>query len=168
MNNTYIAIGMFFIFSGLVLVALGALTAYFGARRSRIVGIGLLIIGLIFLFIPFLWKNIDSGDLIYSFLEVIAVIIGLGIAIGLFIAMIISSEPKPDIQIPEVSGEEDKQKEEKKKEKPIDEEAVKDTKKEEKKENPADEEAVKDTEKEEKKEIKDADTVKEGAEEKEE
>ena len=99
-----------FIFSfALFLLITGAFTAYFGSGKSRKIGAGLLIAGLL---IGILWVVIRilgyigpdsnaqicyttagwlSGVVIQAIVIVLAVIIGAGLAIGLFLLAIMKS-----------------------------------------------------------------------------
>ena len=88
----------------LFLLITGAFTAYFGSGKSRKIGAGLLVGGLV---IGFLWALLewqyksalgdflavdDLGNLIVgSILVLIAALIGAGLAIGLFLLTIMKS-----------------------------------------------------------------------------
>ncbi|TLZ65347.1 MAG: hypothetical protein E6K12_10105 [Methanobacteriota archaeon] len=82
----------------LFLVITGAFTAYFGSGKSRKIGVGLLIGGLI---VGIIWgwyagpgpaSNVDLvGIIVQSIGVILAAIIGAAIAIGLFLLAIMKS-----------------------------------------------------------------------------
>jgi len=86
---------------GLVLLIAGAFTAYFGSGKSRKIGAGLLVGGLV---VGFLWMfltafggPLDPGQgflsqvVIQGILVLLAAFIGAGAAIGLFLLAIMKS-----------------------------------------------------------------------------
>lgn len=88
-----------FLIFGLFLVLAGAFTAYFGSGRSRGIGVGLLVvgivIGLLFAFLYSFYGTSPTGQLhtlIWeSFLVLIAAVIGALAAIGIFLVAIMKS-----------------------------------------------------------------------------
>ena len=84
----------------LVLLVAGAFTAYFGSGKSRKIGAGLLVGGLV---IGFLWgylvssygplnSNANLGDIVVqSIVVLLAAFVGAGAAIGLFLLAIMKS-----------------------------------------------------------------------------
>jgi hypothetical protein len=81
---------------GLFLVITGAFTAYFGSGKSRKIGAGLLVGGLI---VGIAWGLVAIGDpsvslggvILQSFGVLLAAIIGAAAAIGLFLLAIMKS-----------------------------------------------------------------------------
>jgi hypothetical protein len=81
---------------GLFLVITGAFTAYFGSGKSRKIGAGLLVGGLI---VGIAWGLVAAGDtnvsltgvILQSFGVLLAAIIGAAAAIGLFLLAIMKS-----------------------------------------------------------------------------
>ncbi|MEM0128849.1 MAG: hypothetical protein QXG65_01600 [Thermoplasmata archaeon] len=83
---------------GLFLVLAGAFTAYFGSGRSRAIGVGLLVagivVGIVFAFL-YSYYGVPPhalGTLLWeSFLVIIAAVIGALAAIGVFLVAIMKS-----------------------------------------------------------------------------
>ena len=86
----------------LFLLITGAFTAYFGSGKSRKIGAGLLIGGLVIgiLWALLRWYGVVNPDkhgawlgdvIIQSIVVVLAVVIGAGLAIGLFLLAIMKS-----------------------------------------------------------------------------
>lgn len=87
------------VFSLLLFIA-GVFTAYFGSGKSRKIGAGLLVIGLIIgIVVTFIFSNYGPLDDVVRITEVIsqsiavilAAVIGAGIAVGLFLLAIMKS-----------------------------------------------------------------------------
>ncbi len=87
------------VFSLLLFIA-GVFTAYFGSGKSRKIGAGLLVIGLIIgIVVTFVFSNYGPLDDVVRITEVIsqsiavilAAVIGAGIAVGLFLLAIMKS-----------------------------------------------------------------------------
>lgn len=82
----------------LMMVIAGVFTAYFGSGRSRLIGIILLVVGLV---IGVLWTvlagftdiiEIELGDVIWdAFLNILAGLIGILAAIGVFLLAIMKA-----------------------------------------------------------------------------
>ena len=87
------------VFSLLLLIA-GVFTAYFGSGKSRKIGAGLLVIGLVIgIVVTFVFSNYGPLDDVVRITEVIsqsiavilAAVIGAAIAVGLFLLAIMKS-----------------------------------------------------------------------------
>jgi len=105
MEDLYVAfLSMFLLAFGLSALGLGAFTTYFGAGKSRIIGMILTLIGIVVLLI-FYFMTIDyfgydweSEDVFNAFLIVIGIIIGAAVSFGLVIGlMMVIKEPEPEI-----------------------------------------------------------------------
>ena len=84
-----IFLGMLLLFFGLVSLAMGGFTMYFGAGKSRVIGILLLVLGLV-VFVLLYWlvvkDEIIGGDVVTgSFIAVLAAAIGAVVAVGIVI-----------------------------------------------------------------------------------
>ena len=85
----------------LVLLIAGAFTAYFGSGKSRKIGAGLLVggivVGVVWLFLTAFGGPLDpgqgflSGVIVQAILVLLAAILGAGAAIGLFLLAIMKS-----------------------------------------------------------------------------
>ncbi len=90
-------LGVFICAFALVLLILGALTAYFGSGKSRAVGIGYLLAGLATGVVYGLYQHITNpgflmNSVIYPALFYgLAIIVGALVALGVFIAGIIKT-----------------------------------------------------------------------------
>ena len=87
-----IFLGMFLLFLGLVSLGMGGFTTYFGAGKSRVIGLILLALGAVFLAILYvlvadedLSLHIDGCVTTGAFLSVLAAAVGLGVAVGIVI-----------------------------------------------------------------------------------
>jgi len=80
---------------GLFMILAGAFTSYFGSGRSRMIGVGLVVIGLAVGILAAYFYSAGThqlGGLIWeSFLVIIAAIIGALVAIGIFLVAIMKS-----------------------------------------------------------------------------
>ncbi|MFZ0699287.1 MAG: hypothetical protein WAN74_03745 [Thermoplasmata archaeon] len=80
---------------GLFMILAGAFTAYFGSGRSRTIGVGLIVFGLVVGILGAYFYSTGThllGTLIWeSFLVLIAAIIGALVAIGIFLVAIMKS-----------------------------------------------------------------------------
>ena len=91
-----IFLGVMLLTLGLVLLIVGILTTYFGAGKSRKIGVGLLVGGIVIACGYGYYAYNGSIELIDSIIMptlfyVVAVIIGLAIGIGLFLLAIMKS-----------------------------------------------------------------------------
>jgi hypothetical protein len=104
MDLTVSFLSMLLLLFGLSMVGLGVFTTYFGAGKSRIIGVLLLLIGITVLAIFYImatdytgydWEMDDVSD---SFLGVVGIGLGAGAAFGLVIGlMMVIKEDEPDI-----------------------------------------------------------------------
>lgn len=80
---------------GLFLVLAGAFTAYFGSGKSRSIGVGLLVGGVVIGLLAGYWYHIASahlGGLLWgTFLVLVAALLGALVAIGIFLVAIMKS-----------------------------------------------------------------------------
>lgn len=86
---------------GLFLIIAGAFTSYFGSGKSRKVGVGLLILGIVIGLLVFLFDYqgylLDPGSglfaniIIPSIVVILSFVVGAVIAIGLFLLAIMKS-----------------------------------------------------------------------------
>jgi len=80
---------------GLFLILAGAFTAYFGSGKSRSIGVGLLVGGLVVGLASGYWYHVSSQDLSgllwYSFLVIVAAVIGALAAVAIFLVAIMKS-----------------------------------------------------------------------------
>jgi hypothetical protein len=80
---------------GLFLILAGAFTAYFGSGKSRSIGVGLLVGGLVVGLGFAYWYHAAfqdlSGLLWYSFLVIVAAVIGALAAVAIFLVAIMKS-----------------------------------------------------------------------------
>jgi len=91
---------MFLLFFGLVSLGMGGFTTFFGAGKSRVIGLILLALGAVFLAILYVLVADDKimGDTTTgAFLSVLAAVVGLGVAVGIvIIPMMLSSKETID------------------------------------------------------------------------
>jgi hypothetical protein len=80
---------------GLFLILAGAFTAYFGSGKSRSIGVGLLVGGLVVGIGSAYWyhvANLDLSTLLWeSFLVIVAAVIGALAAVAIFLVAIMKS-----------------------------------------------------------------------------
>ncbi len=80
---------------GLFMILAGAFTSYFGSGRSRMIGVGLVVTGLVVAILTGFFYSAGThqlGLLVWqSFLVIIAAIIGALLAIGIFLVAIMKS-----------------------------------------------------------------------------
>ena len=82
---------------GLFLILAGAFTAYFGSGKSRSIGVGLLVGGLVVGIVAAYWYHIAnvanplSSLLWYAFLVIVAAVIGALAAVAIFLVAIMKS-----------------------------------------------------------------------------
>jgi hypothetical protein len=82
---------------GLFLILAGAFTAYFGSGKSRSIGVGLLVGGLVVGIVSAYWYHVSnvvnplSSLLWYSFLVIVAAVIGALAAVAIFLVAIMKS-----------------------------------------------------------------------------
>ncbi len=84
---------------GLFLILAGLFTAYFGSGKSRTIGVGLLVVGIVMGIVvvllskySFSWSTGILGSLVWqAFLVIIAAAIGALIAIAIFLVAIMKS-----------------------------------------------------------------------------
>jgi hypothetical protein len=80
---------------GLFLILAGAFTAYFGSGKSRTIGIGLLVFGLVVGVATAFWYHVSTGGLAHlvagAFLVIIAAVLGALAAVAIFLVAIMKS-----------------------------------------------------------------------------
>jgi hypothetical protein len=83
---------------GLFLILAGAFTAYFGSGKSRSIGVGLLVGGIVVGVVSAYWYHIANasgstlGSLLwFSFLVIVAAVIGALAAVAIFLVAIMKS-----------------------------------------------------------------------------
>jgi hypothetical protein len=91
---------LLFMIFGLFMILAGAFTAYFGSGKSRTIGVGLLVLGLVVGIGFAYWYHLTAtnmgfvglGTLVYAgFLFLIAAVVGALLAIGIFLVAIMKS-----------------------------------------------------------------------------
>jgi hypothetical protein len=80
---------------GLFLILAGAFTAYFGSGKSRTIGIGLLVLGIVVGIATAYWYHATTGGLAHlvagAFLVIISAILGALAAVAIFLVAIMKS-----------------------------------------------------------------------------
>ncbi len=84
---------------GLFLILAGLFTAYFGSGKSRTIGVGLLVVGIVMGILvgllskySFNWSTAILGSLVWqAFLVIVAAAIGALVAIAIFLVAIMKS-----------------------------------------------------------------------------
>lgn len=98
-NTMWVFISVLLLTFGLFLILAGAFTAYFGSGKSRMIGVGLLVFGIIMGVVVVLMFQMDIVPLELEFWTVIkdalvyigSALVGAAIAIGVFLVAIMKS-----------------------------------------------------------------------------
>jgi len=98
-HTMWVFISVLLLTFGFFLILAGAFTAYFGSGKSRAIGVGLLVFGIIMGIVVLLMFQLDTVPLELEFWTVIkdalvyigAALVGAAIAIGVFLVAIMKS-----------------------------------------------------------------------------
>ncbi len=98
-NTMWVFISVLLLTFGLFLILAGAFTAYFGSGKSRAIGIGLLVFGIVMGIVVVLMYYMDIVPIELEFWTVIkdalvyigAALVGAAVAIGVFLVAIMKS-----------------------------------------------------------------------------
>ncbi len=98
-HTMWVFISVLLLTFGFFLILAGAFTAYFGSGKSRAIGVGLLVFGIIMGIVVLLMYQLDTVPLELEFWTVIkdalvyigAALVGAAIAIGVFLVAIMKS-----------------------------------------------------------------------------
>ena len=98
-HTMWVFISVLLLTFGFFLILAGAFTAYFGSGKSRAIGVGLLVFGIIMGIVVLLMYQVDTVPLELEFWTVIkdalvyigAALVGAAIAIGVFLVAIMKS-----------------------------------------------------------------------------
>ena len=98
-HNMWVFISVLLLTFGFFLILAGAFTAYFGSGKSRAIGVGLLVFGIIMGIVVLLMYQLDIVPVELEFWTVIkdalvymgAALVGAAIAIGVFLVAIMKS-----------------------------------------------------------------------------
>ena len=98
-HTMWVFISVLLLTFGLFLILAGAFTAYFGSGKSRAIGVGLLVFGIIMGIVVLLMYQLDIVPVELEFWTVIkdalvyigAALVGAAIAIGVFLVAIMKS-----------------------------------------------------------------------------
>lgn len=98
-NAMWVFISVLLLTFGLFLILAGAFTAYFGSGKSRAIGVGLLVLGIVVGVVVLMMFQIDIVPIELEFWTVIkeslvhigAALVGAAIAIGVFLVAIMKS-----------------------------------------------------------------------------
>lgn len=98
-HTMWVFISVLLLTFGFFLILAGAFTAYFGSGKSRAIGVGLLVFGIIMGIVVLLMYQFDTVPLELEFWTVIkdalvyigAALVGAAIAIGVFLVAIMKS-----------------------------------------------------------------------------
>jgi hypothetical protein len=98
-NTMWVFISVLLLTFGLFLILAGAFTAYFGSGKSRAIGVGLLVFGIIMGIVVVLMFQMDIVPIELEFWTVIkdalvfigSAVVGAAIAIGVFLVAIMKS-----------------------------------------------------------------------------
>ena len=98
-NTMWVFISVLLLTFGLFLILAGAFTAYFGSGKSRAIGIGLLVFGIVMGILVVLMFQLDIVPIELEFWTVIkdaliyigAALVGAAVAIGVFLVAIMKS-----------------------------------------------------------------------------
>ena len=98
-NTMWVFISVLLLTFGLFLILAGAFTAYFGSGKSRAIGVGLLVFGIVMGIVVVLMFYMDMVPIELEFWTVIkdalvyigAALVGAAVAIGVFLVAIMKS-----------------------------------------------------------------------------